>query len=224
MIFARPIRAGALLALVFMMNHLDVHAADPAPDGMSSTKDHGLIKVVPDPTLSDGRLVLRIVAFNRDHTPASFGPDSIKVFTAAGQPVALLSLEQLVNEVRGSQSQSPRAVDVFGSSSPLVGHDGAGRPDVSNYTGGGNSMGSTISTREQRPEAAGNEDPKARQQVAALQAAILQPLTIAPASAAGGQVVTQKIKFARKEEHALRLLVDFNGEQYEFKFEAPRAN
>jgi hypothetical protein len=209
------------------VEHSNVNAAEPAAntatfaaDGMSSTKDHGLIKVVVDPTLADGRLVFKVVAFNRDRIPAGFGPDSIKVFTAAGQPIPLMSLEQLVNEARGSPSS--RAVDVFGSSAPLVGRDQAGRPDVSNYTGGGNSMGSTISTREQSPGAAGKEDPKVRQQVADLQAAILKPLMIGPASAAGGQVVTQKIRFGRKEEHALRLLVEFNSEQHEFNFTAPR--
>ena len=42
---------------------------------------------------------------------------------------------------------------------------------------------------------------------AALSAAILQPVSVAPASAAGGQIVTQKIKFGRKEERSLRVVV-----------------
>ncbi len=210
--------AAALLALVFLTARAAETAASSV-EGMSSTKDHGLIKVVPDPTLSDGRLVLKVVAFNRDRSSASFGPDSIKVFTAAGQPVPLMSLEQLVSEARGSHGA--RTVNVFGSSAALVGRDQAGRPDVSNYTGGGNSMGATISTH---PSASGKEDPKVQQQIAGLQAAILQPLTIASGSAAGGQVVTQQIKFGRKEEQALRVLVDFNGEQHEFNFVVPRAH
>jgi hypothetical protein len=194
-------------------------------EGLSSTRDHGIVKVVPDEKLADGRLVLKVVAFNRDHAPAAFGPESVRVFTGSGQQVALMSVEQLVKEVRGSRGDRlPRAVDVFGSSGPLVGRDEAGRPDVSNYTGGSNSMGSTISTREQRQPDGGGDDAKVQQQVAELQAALLKPVTIEPSEAAGGQVVTQKVKFGRKEERALRVQVDFNGEQHEFNFAAPAAH
>jgi hypothetical protein len=58
-------------------------------------------------------------------------------------------------------------------------------------------------------------------QIEALNAAILQPKTIAPASAGGGQVVTDKLKFGRKDERALHVTVDFNGEQHEFNFAVP---
>jgi len=60
-----------------------------------------------------------------------------------------------------------------------------------------------------------------QQQIADLSAAILQPVQVAPAAAVGGQVVTQKIKFGRKEERSLRVVVEFNGEQHEFAFAAP---
>jgi hypothetical protein len=57
----------------------------------------------------------------------------------------------------------------------------------------------------------------------ALNAAILHTQAIAAASAAGGQIVTEKIRFGRKDEHALRVVVDFNGEQHQFDFAAPPA-
>jgi len=50
---------------------------------------------------------------------------------------------------------------------------------------------------------------------------ILHDLTIAPATVAGGQIVTEKLKFARKEAHDLHVVVDFNGERHEFDFAAP---
>ena len=200
-------------------------ASTSAAEDLSSTKDHGVVKVVPDEKLSDGRLVLKVVAFNRDHAPAAFGPDSVKVFTSSGQQVALMSVDQLVKEIRGPRGDSSsRAVDVFGSSSPMAGHDEAGRPDVGNYTGGSNSMGSTVTTHGRRPETPSADDQKVQQQVADLQAALLKPVTIEPSEAAGGQVVTQKIKFARKEARALRVQVDFNGDQHEFNFAAPAAH
>jgi hypothetical protein len=82
-------------------------------------------------------------------------------------------------------------------------------------------MGTTVSTHAPRAKPVKEDDPKLQQQVAALTAAILQPVSVAPASAAGGQIVTQKIKFGRKEERSLRVVVSFNGEQHEFSFAAP---
>jgi hypothetical protein len=226
------VSTGIGLVATLLIAHLGVHAAEPevntsavALDGLSSTKDRGLVKVVSDPTLADGRLVLRVVAFNRADTASSFGPGDVKVFTAAGQPVPLMSLDQLVQETRaassGSDTNAGPGVDAFGTSGPPMTRDAGGRPDVSRFTGGSNSMGAGMSIRGRRPDQAKSDDPKLQQQITDLKAAILQPLTIAPASAAGGQIVTQKIKFGRKEEHALRVVVELNGEQHEFNFPAP---
>lgn len=190
-------------------------------EGLTSTKDHSVVKVQSDPTLAEGRLVLKVVAFNRTTAPSRFGPDDVKVFTAAGQPVPLMTLEQLVQETRGTSGAKRTTVDTFGTSGPKITHDSAGRPDVGNYTGGSNSMGTSVSTRDTRPDPAKREDPKVQQQIAALSAAILQPSPVAPATAVGGQVVTQKIQFGRKDQRALRVVVEFNGEQHEFEFAAP---
>jgi len=190
-------------------------------EGLSSTKEHGVVKVQSDPTLAEGRLVLKVVAFNRTTTVSSFGPDDVKVFTAAGQPVPLMTLEQLVQEARGPSGGSRTTVDTFGTSGPTITHDAAGRPDVGNFTGGSNSMGTSVATRDRRPEPSKPDDPKVQQQIAALSAAILQPSPVAPSAAVGGQVVTQKIKFGRKDERALRVVVEFSGEQHVFEFAAP---
>jgi hypothetical protein len=202
-----------------------VNTTAAAVEGLSSTHDHGVVKLVSDPTLVGGRLMIKVVAFNRDRAPASFGPDNVKVFTAAGQPVLLVPLEKLEAEAHASNSsRGDRSVDVFGAGgSPVTGRDAAGRPDVGNYTGGSSSMGVTFSSREHRPVDSGADDAKVQQQIADLRAAILQPLTVPPASAVGGEVVTQSIKFGRKEARALRVVVDFNGEQHEFNFTAPPA-
>jgi len=190
-------------------------------EGLTSTKEHGVVKVQSDPTLAEGRLVLKVVAFNRTTTVSRFGPDDVKVFTAAGQPVPLMTLEQLVQETRGASGGSRTTVDTFGTSGPTITHDAAGRPDVGNFTGGSNSMGTSVSTRDRRPDPSKPGDPKVQQQIAALSAAILQPSPVAPSAAVGGQVVTQKIKFGRKDERALRVVVEFSGEQHVFEFAAP---
>jgi hypothetical protein len=194
-------------------------------EGLSSTKDHGVVKVMADPTLAEGRLVLKVVAFNRTTAAANFAPEDVKVFTAAGQSIPLMTLEQLVKETRAaagaSDTSKAPSVDTFGTSGPNITHDLAGRPDVGNYTGGSNSMGTGVATHGPRANPVKGDDPKLQQQVAALSAAILQPVSVAPASAAGGQIVTQKIKFGRKEERSLRVVVSFNGEEHEFSFAAP---
>jgi len=80
-----------------------------------------------------------------------------------------------------------------------------------------------IEASQPRNPVAGKSDPKVQQQIDALNAAILHNLTIAPAAVSGGQVVTEKLKFGRKEAHDLHLVVEFNGEQHEFDFPSPPA-
>src|SRR5439155_14626127 len=101
-------------------------------------------------------------------------------------------------------------------------HDSLGRPDVGGYTGGNDNMNG-IGAAQARMTAGkgGKDDPKVQEQIASLNAAVLHNLTIAPAAAAGGQIVTEKVKFGRKEAHDLHLVVQFNGEQHEFNFAAP---
>jgi hypothetical protein len=200
-----------------------------ATTGLSSTKERGVVSIVTEPALSDGRLILKVVAFNRKREPASFSDANVKVFTAAGKPVALIPLEQLIGEAKQAGAPSRQAGnehDPSYYSHPGIatnGVGGAGEPDVGGYSGANNPTSGVVSshtptstTRRGQPA-----DPQLAGRIASLQAGILQPLTIAPASAAGGQVVTEKLKFARKEARALRVVVDFNDEQHEFEFEAP---
>jgi hypothetical protein len=188
-------------------------------EGLTSTKDHGVVKVQADPTLAEGRLVLKVVVFNRMTAASSFGPDDVKISTAAGQAIPLMTLEQLVQEARAG-APSSSTINSFGTSGPTLQHDAAGRPDVGNFTGGNSSMAGSSSVRT-RPDLSKSDDPQVQQQIAALSAAILQPTSVAPAAAVGGQVVTNKIEFGRKEERALRVTVEFNGEQHVFEFAAP---
>jgi hypothetical protein len=225
------LRVGIGIIAALAMAASEIPAAEPTVnispvvlEGLSSTKDHGVVKVMSDPSLAGGRLVLKVVAFNRTAVAASFGPEDVKVFTAAGQEIPLMSLEQLVQETRAaaaSGANAPPSVDTFGTSGPTITHDMAGRPDVGNYTAGSNSMGTGVSTRGRRGSHVKGDDAKLVQQIADLTAAMLKPLTIAPASAAGGEIVTQKIKLGRKEARVLRVVVEFNGEQHEFDFAAP---
>jgi hypothetical protein len=92
---------------------------------------------------------------------------------------------------------------------------------VTGMTGGGGMMGNTAAQRVEETKPA--NDPLVQQQVDALKAGILQTATVEPGKATGGQVVTEKIKFSRKEPKVMHVVVDFNGEQHQFDFEAPPA-
>lgn len=210
---------GALL-----IGHAVVSAV--TPDALTSTKDHGVVSVQADPKLSDGRLVLKVVAFNRTRDVASFGGEDIEVYTAAGKRIALLSLEQLVAEARGGPPAERGArVDhnPANYSGPAMSRNSAGEPDVGTYTGSQTPVGGGISphTRSSTPARPAKEDPAVEQYVAALQAALLRSQTVASGGSAGGQVVTEKLKFRRKDDRTLRVVVDFNGEHHEFNLPAP---
>jgi hypothetical protein len=214
--------ATVLLAYPMMVSMAFADAAT-ATEGLTSTKDHGVVSVMSDPTLANGRLVLKVVAKNGGQAAASFGPENVKVFTAAGTPVKLVSLDQLVQEVTaaaGSADTMVHAPTVH--SGPIMGHDAGGRPDLSRYTGGNDAMnGMDANQARSASRKSVKDDPKLQEQIANLNAAILHDLTIAPAAVAGGQIVTEKLKFARKEAHDLHVAVEFNGERHEFDFTAP---
>ncbi|HWU79807.1 MAG TPA: hypothetical protein VN158_07050, partial [Caulobacter sp.] len=65
-------------------------------EGLVSTLPGGVVSIKADPTLSNGRLVLRVVAFNKGAAPVTLNAADIKLYTSANQPVALLPLDQLI--------------------------------------------------------------------------------------------------------------------------------
>jgi hypothetical protein len=205
--------------------------AAATPVSLSSTRDRGVVCILTEPTLSDGRLIMKVVAFNRRPEPATFSDADVKVSTAAGKPVALFSLNDLIADAkRAAGAPSGLATDHDPSfySHPGIatnGVGGAGEPDVAGYTGANNPTSGVVSSHTHATSGVHDAQSAAKLQesIANLNAAILQPMTIAPATAAGGQVVTQKLKFSRKESHALRVVVEFNGEEHEFSFDAPPA-
>jgi hypothetical protein len=150
----------------------------------------------------------------------------VTILTAAGNPVGLVSLDQLIEEATKGSGSKHRVPS--GDHNPadyshpqLPGGSAAGEPDVSGYTGGGNPTSGVLSAHT---EVGANESPadaRLREQINALRAGILQSTLIPSAAAAGGQVVSEKLKFARKEERALRVRVEFNGEQHEFTVVPP---
>jgi hypothetical protein len=223
--------AMALVVCVVTQAAFGATPAASAAVNVSSTKDRGVVSIVTEPTLSDGRLIMKVVAFNRRPEPATFSDADVKVFTAAGKPVALFSLNDLIADAKragGVSSGTATDHDPSFYSHPGIatnGVGGAGEPDVAGYTGANNPTSGVVSSHTHATSGAHDAQSAAKLQesIANLKAAILQPMAVGPAAAAGGQVVTQKLKFSRKESHALRVVVEFNGEEHEFSFDAPPA-
>jgi hypothetical protein len=209
--------------------------ADPAPIAageLKATHDHGIVTIVPDSALANGRLLIRVVAFNRGTAPAPLSDSSVHISTVAGTPVALVPVDQLVKELIASRRadasnnsmRNAHQQDSFSQNPNSVMRDSTGNAVEGNYGGasGGVSGVSSYASRSGADAEPKVQDADTQKQIAALKAGILQTLTIAPAAAAGAQIVTEKLKFGRKDERTLKLAIDFNGEQYDFVVPVPR--
>jgi hypothetical protein len=198
---------------------------DPAAvvtEGLVSTQTAGTISIKADPVLSDGRLVLRVAAFNNGATPAAFSPTDIKVFVG-GQVVPLLSLDQLVAEVGSPAPARPAgSATGYGGQALATGQDG--RLDVSGFSGANQTVAGGLSSQVQAQIGGARKLSKADQaQVDGLKAAILQPTEVAPGKAVGGQIVSEKLKFTPGAPREVKMLVRFNSEKHGFIFDAPPA-
>ena len=215
----------AVAAIVFAASSASAATAtsQTASIGLKSTLGKGIVSIMTDPTLAGGRLVLKVVALNPTPAPVQLRAEDVHVFTAAGKPVPLMTLDALIAEVTGETSAGSTVHQSSNYSRPQTTTNQMGEVDVSGVTGASDTVGRTVSEQQSRRRTKAADDPVVKEQVDALKAGILQSVTVEPGKATGGQLVSQKIRFSRKEEQALRVVVDFNGEQHEFNFEAPPA-
>lgn len=190
-------------------------AAQDIKAGITSTKPASTVIVSAEPARSDGRLILRIAAQNRSQAPVPFGPASVKIATAAGEPIAIHPLATLIADARGTRRDERGAVSGV-AEAPAMGTNNAGQRDVSGYTG---SMGTAVAQGSRKRKA--KPDPAVEAQVAALQAGILADAPIAPGQVAAGQLVSEKIKFANRRERGVVVTVTLAGEEHRFAFDAP---
>jgi hypothetical protein len=195
------------------------------PQVAESKLAHSSVSVAVEPQLNDGRLVIKMAAMNGTAAPVPFGPGSVSVSTVAGQPIALSSLQKLVNDVRVSAGMKPESgphVTATGGAyaAPQMQVNGAGQPDVSNYTGG-SAIGSEEIIRQSQGSKPSIDRKSADAQIAMLKQAILQDTTIAPGQIAVGQIVSEKLKFKKGEDRTLHLVVHIGGDTHPFTIAAP---
>jgi hypothetical protein len=204
--------------------------AVPVPP-IKSAHAHGTVVLAPDPSLTGGRLVMRLVAYNGNSEPSELTPAAIHISTPAGETVPLVPLDQLLREAsevkRSKATRGPTTSDVmpgsFSQDSGSAMRDSTGSL-VHGVNGGVNTAGADrVPYAAPAGDAVDSKESQAKrkEQLAALKAGILQTLSIAPHTAAGAQIVTDKLKFAANEERVLHVKVDFNGEQHELRVPVP---
>lgn len=215
------------VALAWLLNATAFAApatSQTASLGITSTRGAGAVSVQTDPVLSNGRLVMKIAAHNSSDKEAELTSTAVQVFIGANKPVAVLTLDQLIAEARGGPSAERSMNSAHQSSNysrPTTTTTSSGELDVTGVTGASDAIGRSVSERSgARPP---KTDPATEAYVEALRSGILQSVQIAPGKAAGAQVVTEKLKFTRKDPRVLRVVVAFNGESHEFEFEAAPA-
>lgn len=221
----------------FILLTLAVLAAAPglaaqAPDSgtvANSTQAHSTISLAVQPTLDDGRLVVKLAAQNSGAAPAQFGPASITLQTAGGQAIALMPLQRLENDVRvaaGMKAElAPGSAPTAGAyaSEPMA-VAANGQVDPSNYTGTSGISGAAIVQQSQeRGRSARPTISKAQaaQQIATLKQAILQDSMVQPGQIAVGEIVSEPLKFKRGDDRTLHLWVRFAGDEHSFTIAAP---
>src|SRR3954451_16702714 len=199
------------------------------PQVAESKLAHSSVSVAVEPQLNDGRLVIKVAAKNGTAAPVPFGPGAISISTVAGQPIALSSLQKLINDVRVAAGMKPQAAPLGAPTAgaygaPQMQGNSAGQADVTNYTGG-SAIGSDEYVRQSNRPSPGSKpsiDRKtAETQIAALNQAILQDGVIQPGQIAIGQVVSEKLKFKKGEDRTLHLRVRLADDEHGFTLVAP---
>lgn len=209
----------AALAAVVPANAAAPVTATPGA-AMTSNKTSGEISIVPEPHLVNGELILKVVALNRSQKPATFGPEDIRISTADGRSVSIMSLAALVAQVKAdAQGGSTESYNSSYTPGPATTYNQFGQPDVHNFSGNSAPLGGQVNP--ETPVRAGGDSAALQRQIASLEAGVLQDMSIAPGEVKGGEVVTGPISFHWREKHTLQIAVRFNGEQHEFELPAP---
>ncbi len=221
-------RGWALAALLLAVSSTGALAAAES----RIDKERGTVALLPDADLSNGRLVIKLVAFNRSKEPATLSAGDVKIYAAGNRPVSLVSLDVLIKETQDASRPQvseqtmvlPHQPENYSHNDNAAMRSSTGQIVDGNY-GGANAASSVgqLSTLPTGLSALSKEEQaKLDDKLSALRAGVLQSVTIAPGSAAGGQIVTEKLKIGRKDERTLHLTISFNGEQYDFVLPVPR--
>ena len=202
-------------------------AAQRAGALAESVKPGSSVSLLVEPKLADGRLVLKIAAKNLGNAPARFGPSAISIAKPTGEAVALYPLQSLIDDVRvaagmAAEGASAGAPTQGAYAAPQMQVREGGQLDVTGYTGGATVGGDEYLRRSRVKRAKPTiSEAEAQSQIAALRQAILQDTTMAPGQVVAAQVVSDKLKFAKREERILHVRIRIAGDEHAFTIAAP---
>ena len=201
-----------------MLGALGLGGACAASAPLTASNARAEVVILPEPLRPGGELIMKIVALNRTHHTQTFGPADIRITTARGTAVPLMSLAALLAQTRGHADASggTHSYEIASSEGPTVTYDRSGQPNLQNFAGG-DTEDTQIASQRRR---SGSERRTLQRQRANLKAAILQPMRIAPGQVHGGEVVTRPVRFGRHEPHSVHVDVAFAGAQYTFTIQA----
>ena len=185
------------------------------------------VSVLVEPSLRDGRLVVKVAAKNLGSSPVQFGPSRVTIAKPGGQAIAVYPLSKLVADVRlaaglsDSTVPAPSPIQGAYSSPQMTARDG-GQVDVTGFTGGSTIGGDEYVRRSRSPKRKPTiSSAEADAQIAALRQAVLQDSAIAPGQIAAGQIVSEPLKFGKKEDRTLHLRIQLGSDQHGFTIAAP---
>jgi hypothetical protein len=212
-----------LLAAAVLTVCMPAGAQTPATGAVAESKAaHSAVSLEVEPKLDDGRLVLKLAAQNKASAAVPFGPADVTIAKVGGQPVSLMTLPQLANDVRMAAGMKPDATAPTSNAYATQGMatDPTGHLDVSNFNGSmGISQGQIVrDTTRTKPSIT---KAQAEQQIAALKQAILQDSTVAPGQITVGELVSAPLKFAPGEDRTLHVWVKIGGDEHSFTIAAP---
>ena len=204
-----------------ILGTLGLRSARASSAPLTASNARAEVVILPEPLGPGGELIMKIVALNRTHHTQAFGPADIRITTARGTAVPLMSLAALLAQTRGPAGASggPHSYEIASSGGPTVTYNRSGQPNLQNFAGGDTEDTQIAAHRR----LSGSQRRALLRQRANLKAAILQPMRIAPGQVHGGEVVTRPVRFGRHEPHALHVEVAFAGARYAFTIPARRA-
>ena len=204
-----------------ILGTLGLRSARASSAPLTASNARAEVVILPEPLRRGGELIMKIVALNRTQHVQAFGPDDIRIATARGTTVPLMSLAALLAQTRGRAGASggTHSYEIASSGGPTVTYNRSGQPNLQNFAGG-DTEDTQIASRRRL---SGLERRALQRQRASLKAAILQPMRIAPGQVHGGEVVTRAVRFGRHEPHFVHVDVEFAGARYTFTIQARRA-
>ena len=202
---------------------------------ISSNKEHGSVRLAPTAETLNKQIPLAVVAFNKGAKPITLGYENLSGTLPDGSPAVLITYERLQKEAKTAAAWQALAIGLAGAANSYA----AAQSSYTTTYGTANSFGygtprfTSFSATTYNPGVAQANMAVANVQtevgIATIQAGldeklsslgnnILRTTTADPQQTVGGLVVIEKPKLAKDGAQVLTVVVAWDGEPHEFKF------